>query len=483
MGRSRRHPGRRLLRSLVLSGAVALLAGVLSPATTATAVTSASWAAFLHGPSHSSYNAGATTITPGNAGALSPVLQWQAPAAQAGEPDAALYASPTVKDGVVYIGSHTGHFYALDEVTGEVRWERFLGTTGHYTCKNRGITSTAAVAGDASRSGAQIVYVGGGNGYLYALRASNGTTVWRAPVNVPTPGKNDHYNWTSPTVANGRVYMGISSQCDHPLTRGGVASVDQATGAVVATWYAVGPDEVGGSVWSSVAATSHAVFAATGNGVGDSLSVVKLDSVTLIKKDSWQIPNQGLSDNDFGASPTLFTAQIGGRKVPMVAAIAKSTHIYALDRNDLSAGPVWDVDQHEGHCNSSGDAGAVAGAIWDGTTLYAADGGTTIDGTCYLGEIRAFDPATGSILWETGLAGKVFGTPTIDGAGVIGAATFDFRIATNEEYLVDASDGSILNTIDLAAPAFPQAVFADGYVFAGTSAGDLTSYTPAVPTP
>jgi outer membrane protein assembly factor BamB len=118
----------------------------------------------------------------------------------------------------------------------------------------------------------------------------------------------------------------------------------------------------------------------------------------------------------------------------------------------------------------------------DGTTLYAADGGTTIDGTCYLGEIRAFDPATGSVLWQTPLGGKVFGTPTIDGSGVIGVATFDTR-AQNEEYLVAANDGSILNVIDLAAPAFPQAVFADDYVFAATAAGDLTSYTPAVPMP
>ena len=60
---------------------------------------------------------------------------------------------------------------------------------------------------------------------------------------------------------------------------------------------------------------------------------------------------------------------------------------------------------------------------------------------------------------------------------MIGAATFDGR-APNAEYLIDASDGTILNTIGLDAPAFPQAVFADSYVFAATSSGDLASYTP-----
>jgi outer membrane protein assembly factor BamB len=276
--------------------------------------------------------------------------------------------------------------------------------------------------------------------------------------------------------------MGISSQCDDPLTQGGVRSVDQATGNVLATWYSVPDGQVGGSVWSSVAATPKAVFVTTGNGPGDSFSVVRLDPGTLQKKDAWQVPGLAGSDIDFGASPTLFTATINGHAVGMVAAISKNTHIYALRQNRLSQGPVWQFDQHRGHCNKSGDAGAVAGAIWDGTTLYAADGGTTINGTCSLGEIRAFDPSTGHVLWETPLGGKVFGTPTIDGAGVIGAATFDGR-APNAEYLIDASDGTILNTIGLDAPAFPQAVFADSYVFAATSSGDLASFTPIVPSP
>ena len=69
-------------------------------------------------------------------------------------------------------------------------------------------------------------------------------------------------------------------------------------------------------------------------------------------------------------------------------------------------------------------------------------------------------------------------TPTIDGAGLIGAPTFDDRVP-NKECLIDASVGTIVNTIDLDSPAFSQAVFAEKYVFAATSSGDLASYTPA----
>ena len=220
-----------------MSGILAIVFACV-PASGAGAATNTSWSGYLHGPQHTSFNPHATTITPANAGNLVRVLHWQAPAALTGEPPAGLFASPTVRGGVVYIGSNTGHFYALDEVTGNVLWDRSLGSTGHYTCQDRGITSTATVAADPSRGGQLTVYVGAGDGYLYALKASDGTTVWSAPVNVHAPDKNDHYNWSSPTVENGRVYIGISSQCDHPLTRGGVTSVDQASGTSPATWYA-----------------------------------------------------------------------------------------------------------------------------------------------------------------------------------------------------------------------------------------------------
>src|SRR5438477_5728843 len=179
-------------------------------ATQASAAPAKNWTSFLHGPGHSSLARAATSITPSNAGNLVRVLHWQDPAALPGEPDPGLFASPTVVNGVVYIGSNTGHFYALDEITGNVLWSRDLGHTGSHTCRNKGITSTATVAPDSSRGGQLTVYVGGGDGYLYALKASDGTTVWSAPVNVPTSGVNDRYNWSSPTVANGRVYLGIS---------------------------------------------------------------------------------------------------------------------------------------------------------------------------------------------------------------------------------------------------------------------------------
>ena len=47
--------------------------------------------------------------------------------------------------------------------------------------------------------------------------------------------------------------MGISSQCDHPLVRGGIIGFSQASGATLGTYYSMAAGHVGGGVWSSVA--------------------------------------------------------------------------------------------------------------------------------------------------------------------------------------------------------------------------------------
>src|SRR5512147_1059401 len=67
------------------------------------------WEEYLHDPAHSSFNNQATAITPANATALVPAWTWRA--------GSSLLASPTVYNGLIYIGAKSGVFYALDEAT------------------------------------------------------------------------------------------------------------------------------------------------------------------------------------------------------------------------------------------------------------------------------------------------------------------------------------------------------------------------------
>ena len=202
------------------------------------------WPAYLDGPGHSSFNAAATAITPGSVPSLQQVWKWATPASP-NDGSNRLWASPTVVDGVVYVGALDGYFYAIDEATQTVLWSDFLGldeAKGAMPCgpNGQGIISTATVADDPV-TGAPTVFVNAPDGNLYALDAGTGAVVWAGQVDTPLTTVNDYYSWGSPLVANGDVYVGISSDCDAPLVPGGMVSFNQSTGAQVAQWIDVPP--------------------------------------------------------------------------------------------------------------------------------------------------------------------------------------------------------------------------------------------------
>src|SRR6266699_3112872 len=74
----------------------------------------------------------------------------------------AITAAPAVADGVVYVGSHDHHLYALEARTGNVLWRYTAGGS---------ITTSAVVAADT-------VYFGAMDGTVYALEARTGGQLW-----------------------------------------------------------------------------------------------------------------------------------------------------------------------------------------------------------------------------------------------------------------------------------------------------------------
>lgn len=106
--------------------------------------------------------------------------------------------SPTVTDGVAYIasGRKDGHVYAIDTDTGEEKW-RFK--TGEYEDFNSmdegGVFNAIPAVGD-------VVYAGSSDGRLYALDAESGTEKW----NFKAEGLVD----SSPAVADGTVFFSSS---------------------------------------------------------------------------------------------------------------------------------------------------------------------------------------------------------------------------------------------------------------------------------
>jgi polyvinyl alcohol dehydrogenase (cytochrome) len=452
------------------------------------------WPSYLDGPAHSSYNSNATAVTTTDVADLQPVWRWTVPKSpNSGSTD--LLASPTVSDGVVYIGAKDGYFFAVDEATRTTLWSAFLGinTPKHCAgCSTQGITSTATVATDPV-TGRPTVYVDAPDGYLYALDARTGAVVWKGLVDTPSAKVNNYYAWGSPLVVNGDVYIGISSDYDDPLVPGGLVAFDQGTGARVATWNSLPAGQLGGSIWSSAAALPDgSIIATTGNGYNRSKqplydeSIVRLDPTSLALLDHWQVPpTQQVADADFGGSPTLFTATIGGVATAMVGACNKNGVYYAFQQDDLSAGPVWHHRMSVPY--SVGAEECDAAATWDGTDLIEGGGApTTIRGTTFTGSVQSLDPATGKPRWQTGLSGTIVGSPSEDGAGVLAAPVLQSTDGRQGVYLLSVATGSILGFIPTpGANLFGQAVFSGSDLVLGAGAGlGLTDYeitTPGAP--
>jgi outer membrane protein assembly factor BamB len=145
-----------------IGGAVVASSGVASAAASR-APTAADWPAYLDGPQHASFSASQRAITPATATSLT--RRWDFSVG------ASFFASPTVADGAVFIGSEHGWFYKLNMRSGAVLDKAFLGSQSALCCPAVGVTSTATVAVNPANK-VLTVYVAGGDGYLYALRGA-----------------------------------------------------------------------------------------------------------------------------------------------------------------------------------------------------------------------------------------------------------------------------------------------------------------------
>jgi outer membrane protein assembly factor BamB len=97
--------------------------------------------------------------------------------------------SPVVADGVVYVGSASITFYALDAKTGEEKW--------HFDLQSWMRSSPAVADG--------LVYFGDWRGIIHALDIETGQEIWNLNTYGPVV--------PSPTVVDGVIYIGSKFPC------------------------------------------------------------------------------------------------------------------------------------------------------------------------------------------------------------------------------------------------------------------------------
>jgi polyvinyl alcohol dehydrogenase (cytochrome) len=465
---------------------LASAAAVVPSGGAADAAASTDWTSYEHGPAHSSAAFGDTAITPTAVASLRPVWTFRAgPPRQTGAPGPRFDASPTVENGRVFIGARTGIEYALDVADVSVVWSKQLDWGSNTVCSAKGITGTATVAPDPA-TGASTVYAVGAH-YLYALNATTGARRWRVAIGPATADGNARwYNWSSPTVVGGRIYLGLAANCDDDKVRGGVVQINQQTGKKLKTWYAVPSGQVCPIVWSSMAGDGNSVWVTTGNPVPaetqvyDAFSIVRLSASTMAKQEKWTTSTPIADDLDFGSSPTFFSATIGGVASDMIGACNKNGIYYAWRRNSLAAGPVW--QRRVGNTGGTGVGACITSAAYDGpgNTLFVAGNQTTVNGVAVQGSVRALDPATGAIRWEQPLTCLPNGSPTLNATTHVLAVPTYGCLGTDQPgvSLFNSQTGAPLRTITTPGKVFAQPVFANGMLFIADESGVLTAYAP-----
>jgi outer membrane protein assembly factor BamB len=290
-------------------------------------------------------------------------VQWASPLG------GAVRSSPTVADGVVYVGSTDGVLHALSLADGSELWAYDAGSP---------IASTPAVAGS-------LVFVGDRAGSLHAVHAEDGAGAWRLETgpDMPLPWGNEGWDYytSSPVVAQGTVVIGSGD--------GGVYAADAATGEL--RWsYATD-----GRVRSSPAVADGVVYVGSMDG-----RLYAIDLATGSARWRFETEGYALNSSEWGfdrrsiqSSPAVVdgTVYFGSR----------DGHVYAVDA--ASGEERWRFDQEVSWCNTSP-------AVFDGV-VYAG----TSDGHF----VQALDAATGEELWRTATAGRVFASPAVAGETVV----------------------------------------------------------------
>lgn len=455
----------------VLVGIVMLSAPVLAQAHPAMAAgADAGWTTYLYDNARTGYDPAETAITPSTAPRLK-----QAWAIRA---KGAISTQVALANGIAYWGSWDGLEHATNARNGRSLWQTQIGQETKADCfpKHLGVASSAAIASVEINGASTLVdFVGGGAGSYYALNAKTGRVIWSHFFGSPADG---WFMWSSPAVVGGSVYVGIASIGDCPLTPGAVVKLDAATGAVQAQFATVPPGCTGATVWGSPAidAATGDVYVTTGNDSGycDGQPEPYAQALLQLSPDlslisAWRIPDdQQVVDSDFGTSPTLFTARIGGSERKLVGAANKNGVYYAFVRGEIANGPVWETKT----ITTNGEM--VSSSAFDGRRVYVAGSTTVIGGHKCQGSVRAADPSTGAFAWSDCLRGgdnyaAVTVTPGVVWASV-GSILYGLRSTT----------GQVLFSRQEASGAYYYAPpsFADGAMFIGSPNGWLRKFVP-----
>ncbi|HTO58786.1 MAG TPA: PQQ-binding-like beta-propeller repeat protein, partial [Pseudomonadales bacterium] len=283
------------------------------------------------------------------------------------------YASPTVVDGIAYIGTTAGVMNAVRTAKGDGAWTFSAGGP---------IFGAATVTGDA-------VYFVCDSGFLFKLDRASGKEIWHYDLGdratrrvLAHPTAPDAWDWQAPQplVADGVVYVGAGD--------GGFHAVDGATGQRRWRFAATAKIRNGAAIDGDhviVGSADHFVYS--------------LDRES--GREVWKFDTKA----DIDGSPLVDHGRvyIGNRGVGLYALAADSGK------------EIWRL---------------FFWGSWVESTPTIRDGVLYI-GSSDLGHVSAIDPDNGHVIWRGNVYGWTFGTPLVTDdriyAGAAGGTPYMIR--------------------------------------------------------
>jgi outer membrane protein assembly factor BamB len=383
-------------------------------------------------------------INPSNVSSLQPAWTFTPTLEKAD----AFSASPTVVDGVVYVGSWNGFFYALDAHSGKLIWKFEVDCQNSALVlpwppqcvpagtspPNRFLTDGGLITSSAAVLDNKVYFAAGKT--LYSLNAKNGSLRWKQVIcgnpdnsTCKTDALDPTRIFSSPAVFDGLVFIGHTVD-GAPGYRGGFEALNAANGKL--RWrfevdpklnsqgQVVGANNRGcGSVWSSAAVDTEnrLVFFGTGdcnaakpNQPPYHEAVIALESKTGQLRWVFSPHPTDTCDFDFGAAPNII--DLGNSRYVGIG--GKDGTYYLLDAlpPNLAGHVVWQKNVVFGGVIG----GFYGGAAFDGQHIFSATGVgdfNPITGPCSMDPRDAFleepsihalnaalNPVNGRILWE-----------------------------------------------------------------------------------
>jgi outer membrane protein assembly factor BamB len=232
-------------------------------------------------------------------------------------------SSPTVVNGIVYVGSNDNALYAFD-------------AAGVINCSGAPKTCAPLWSGPLIGTGTAsspavvngIVYIGNGDGNLYAFDATgttncSGTPKTCAPLwSAPTSSLRFPSIFSSPAVVDGVVYIGSDHGSLYAFDAAGVINCSGSPKTCKPLWTAPTSDDAGDYATESSPAVAHGVVYIGSDGGGlhafDAAGVINCSGTPKTCKPLWTSPKSVVASSPAVANGVVYVGSF-------------DTNLYAFD--------------------------------------------------------------------------------------------------------------------------------------------------------